>query len=233
MTTTYAPVDVVTVAAPGETPSIMIDPCLDAFQVGRTAALNEMLLPGFNTSDDTTCADLKPAAALIHQLVRATEQNSYTRQLIQFFQDGGYVNAQGVINLDGVEAAKRIEVTVDGTGRTSNLFDQGMRRRGMALVIRTDGLFLNPNVRFVDDAELCQTLGVPKAYGFSFYISSPVAEGSLLLCTEDSGMQSTKIRVALPDGFHLLEGWLKSNGRADKLRRDKWTTVTTDDTANG
>jgi hypothetical protein len=224
MNNTFAPVDVVTVAAPGETPSIMIDPCLDAFQVGRTAALNEMLLPGFNTSDDSNCNDLRPAAALVHQLVRKTERNEFTRQLIQFLQDGNYVDRDGVVNLDGVEAAKEITVTVPGTDRTSNLFAEGMRTRGMAIVIRTDGLYINPNVRYVGDAELCQALGVSKAYGFSFYVPSPVAEGSLLTCTEDGGKQSSKLRIALPDGFHLLEGWLKSNGRADKLRRDKWVT---------
>ena len=105
---------------------------------------------------------------------------------------------------------------------TVSLLNIAMKRAGMAIIRRTDGTYLNPNVSFLDDPELAQRLDVADITGMTFFVPSPVAEGSLLACTEGIGNQSTKVRVALPEGFHLLEGWLKTNGRADSLRRDKW-----------
>lgn len=230
MTQTVAPVDVVTIAAPGEKASIMIDPCLDAFRVGRVSTLNEMLLPGYNTADDADIAGLKPAAALVHQLVRKCEHNEPVRELITFLKDGGYVASNGAISPEGLEAAREIKTAIQVKDKTTGFYRRieaellavALKRSGMAIVRRTDGTFLNPNVVFLSDEEMTARLNVSSIVGYSFFVPSPVAEGSLLPCTSDDGKQSTKLRVALPEGFHLLEGWLKSNNRVEALQFNKW-----------
>lgn len=224
-------VDVVTMTEASETPSVMIDPCLDAFAVGRKTSLEEMLLPGYNTGDDRLISELKPAAALIRQFVRQTTHNEKTRELISFFRQNGYVSEDNVVDPAGIQAAKEITTKYwakDERGndvlKETSLLNAGLRYSAMAIIDRADGLYLNPNVRFCSDLEMQVESGKEDLSVYSFYAPTPVAEGSLLCCTDDSNTtkQSTKLRVALPDGFHLLEGWLKANGRAKALNKKKF-----------
>ena len=232
--TTATFVDVVTMTEASESPSVMIDPCLDAFAVGRKTALEEMLLPGYNTGDDRLVSELKPEAALIRQYIRKTTRNEHTRNLIDFFREKGYVNEDNSVDPIGPEIARQVTVTYvakNAKGQDeefeTSLLDAGLRYRGMAIIDRADGLYLNPNVRFCSDLEMAAVSGKEDLAVYSFYAPSPVAEGSLLACTDESNTtkQSTKLRVALPDGFHLLEGWLKANRRAEILNKKKFDRI--------
>ena len=214
--------------------TFVVDAFLDQFGVGRQAAINEMTIPGLYTNLDSLASELSPEAAVsrvIYRLGRRTEQ---LKRFIDEMKEGGYLNEDGVVTPEGLEYASGVIVTdmvktTFGYKKVEKPLLQAARRQNgkrLALIMRKEGIYINPNASILSDDEICRILDVEEIKGDTFFIPAPVAEGQLYSCTDlESGTtgQSTKLRVAFPGGVMFLDSWFKAPGRLENLKRSKFT----------
>jgi len=224
-------VDVVVTPDANGVMSIMIDPCLDSLRVGRSKAIDEMLLPGVHTGMDSTAEQLQPEAAIIKQFYRNTTANKDARDLIEFLAENDYILANGAIKTEGLEAAQKIEITYQAKNSRgfyevvkSNLAERGIRTAKAAILKRKDCYVVHQNVSYLPSEDLAAAVGVDAddLIGDTFYVPTALASGALASCGASETKQSTKLRVLLPNGYEFLVAWLRLNNRAELLQADKW-----------